>query len=121
MDWTRLEAIVKFQVDRMAADLISKFGGGSIRGGLAEKAQDALRDLFEPNPAEGSRAAVFQARFKDMVYDLVNNTAFLNNAKWITGQELPLGYTAASLHEAYVDLLPGGETEAGAAAPAPKK
>lgn len=63
VDYERIEAIVEFQVQAGIAALVEQYGGGSVRGGIMEKVQDGVRDLFVENPPAGSRARVFQERF----------------------------------------------------------
>lgn len=82
VDYTRVEAIVEFQVNRMEADLISKFGGNpnSVRQGIEDKAKDAGVELLTGTDDKATQ-------YKDALFQFVKNANAGVQANILGGQD----------------------------------
>lgn len=69
VDYERIRGIVQTVVAAEVNRLASQFGGGSVRGGIQEKVEDALVRLFDPDyQGDDPRPARFREGFSATLY-----------------------------------------------------
>ncbi len=99
VDYGRIQQGIAGEVTR----LVGLFGGGSVRGGLQEKAEDALVWLLTVTEADaGDRWPVAQ-RFRDAWYSQLNNVTGAQSWKALVES----GLVAPERAPAWVHGLPG--------------
>jgi hypothetical protein len=88
VDYPRIEQIVTARVDAAVNRLIVQFGGGSVRGGIQEKVEDALVRVFD-REYQGSdpRPADFQAKFSATLYQSAGLFARLSETLYMVARD----------------------------------